>query len=144
MGTRPGNLPVLHSERGRNAPSALLQCNIVTGDRVNSPYLLTNCPDHGLWERMRDMRDLTHNAATLLDRPTAGESAFAAAIKAAWAWIMAPVRMYLEREQTLRELSGLDERSLADIGLTRGDVRSVVAGDYRRGGLAEPKLDPGA
>jgi uncharacterized protein YjiS (DUF1127 family) len=90
------------------------------------------------------MRDLTHNASTLLGRPAAGESTFASAIKAAWAQLAAPVRAYFEREQTLRELSGLDERSLADIGLTRSDVGSVVSGAYRRGGLADPKLDPGA
>ena len=90
------------------------------------------------------MRDLTYNASNLPGRPTASESAFAHAIKAAWAWLAAPFRAYAEREHTLRELSGLDERGLADIGLTRADIRAVIAGAYRRGGLADTKLDPGA
>ena len=90
------------------------------------------------------MRDFAGNAPALLGRPTVGQTAFAGAAKRLWAWVSTPVRAYVERELVLRELSGLDERSLADIGLSRSDVPAVVKGEYQRGGLAGCKFDPGA
>lgn len=39
-----------------------------------------------------------------------------------------------ERARVLNELSALDDRLLADIGLTRGDIPAIVAGARRDGG----------
>jgi uncharacterized protein YjiS (DUF1127 family) len=44
-------------------------------------------------------------------------------------WISARWR----RSQTLRELSELDDRMLADIGLNRYDIPAAAAGDVSRG-----------
>jgi uncharacterized protein YjiS (DUF1127 family) len=44
------------------------------------------------------------------------------------AWLYAPVKAWRIQLRTREELEGLDERTLADIGLTRGDIRRVAAG----------------
>ncbi len=36
------------------------------------------------------------------------------------------------RRRELAELARLDDRDLADLGITRGDFRAIVAGTYRR------------
>jgi uncharacterized protein YjiS (DUF1127 family) len=90
------------------------------------------------------MRDFVHDGLALLAPPPTSQSPFAHAVKRAWAWATAPVRAFLQREFVMRELTSLDERSLSDIGLTRSDLPAVAGGMYRRGGLAQPKLDPGA
>jgi uncharacterized protein YjiS (DUF1127 family) len=38
------------------------------------------------------------------------------------------------RRQIMRELSDHTDRQLADMGLSRDDIRSVANGSYRRGG----------
>jgi uncharacterized protein YjiS (DUF1127 family) len=38
------------------------------------------------------------------------------------------VRAYLHRETVYRELTELDDRMLADIGLNRGDIGAVAEG----------------
>ena len=90
------------------------------------------------------MRDFAPNASALIGQRVPGRSSFAGAAKRAWSWVSAPVRAYVERELVLRELTTLDERSLADMGLTRSDVGAVADGLYQRGGLADRKFDPGA
>jgi uncharacterized protein YjiS (DUF1127 family) len=90
------------------------------------------------------MRDFAHNGPALLAEPAAGNATFATAGARAWAWFTAPIRAFFQREFVMRELTALDERSLADIGLTRSDLSAVAGGMYRRGGLDQPKLDPGA
>jgi len=90
------------------------------------------------------MRDFAHDDPALRVQPAAGNATFAYAAKQAWAWLTAPIRGFLQREFVMRELTALDERSLADIGLTRSDLPAITRGLYRRGGLAQPKLDPGA
>ena len=37
-----------------------------------------------------------------------------------------------ERRQVIRELSAHTDRQLADMGITRGDIRAVAAGTFRR------------
>ncbi len=39
-----------------------------------------------------------------------------------------PVRAYLRSRRTMAELSRLDERTLADIGLNRGDIPAIAQG----------------
>jgi uncharacterized protein YjiS (DUF1127 family) len=90
------------------------------------------------------MRDFAQNDAALLVRPAAQNPTFADAVKRVWAWLSAPVHAFFQRELVMRELTSLDERSLHDIGLTRSDLPAVAHGMYRRDGLAQTKLDPGA
>jgi uncharacterized protein YjiS (DUF1127 family) len=90
------------------------------------------------------MRDFAHDDLALRVQPAAVNPTFADAAKRAWAWLAAPVRAFFQRELVMRELTALDERSLHDIGLTRSDLPAVAHGLYRRGGLAQTKLDPGA
>jgi uncharacterized protein YjiS (DUF1127 family) len=132
----------LQSGQDRDALPVLLRCNIDTGYRVNAAYLLTIKFDPWPLERMRDMSDFTHDGPALLVQPATGTASFAGAAKQAWAWLAAPVRAFFQRELVMRELTALDERSLHDIGLTRSDLPAVSRGLYRRGGLAQRKLDP--
>ena len=87
------------------------------------------------------MSDFTHDGVPYASLPAGRRPGFAVAIEAAWRWLTAPVRSFFERELVLRELGGLTDRDLADIGLSRSDVPAVVRGLYRRG-LAGRKLDP--
>lgn len=41
-------------------------------------------------------------------------------------FMITAIRRYALQRQTLRELALLDDRQLADIGLVRGQLRSVV------------------
>jgi len=43
-------------------------------------------------------------------------------------WLYAPVKAWRLQLRTREELDSLDDRALADIGLTRGDIRRVAAG----------------
>ena len=90
------------------------------------------------------MSDFAHHAPTLLARGTGHRPVFAPAIKALWHRLSAPMRAFFERELVLRELHGLSERDLADIGLNRADIPAVVRGLYRHDGRAARKLDPDA
>lgn len=38
------------------------------------------------------------------------------------------VRAWHAREKAIRELRGLDDRSLSDLGISRGDIKAVVKG----------------
>ncbi len=44
------------------------------------------------------------------------------------AWLYAPVQRWLAERTVRNELMALDDRTLADIGLTRGDIPQVAAG----------------
>jgi uncharacterized protein YjiS (DUF1127 family) len=44
---------------------------------------------------------------------------------------VARVRAWREREQARAELMSLDDRSLADIGLSRSDIPAVLSGEYQ-------------
>ncbi len=52
------------------------------------------------------------------------------------AWIVKPVAAARRRARLSRELSALDDHMLADIGITRADIGSVVNGMYE--GRARP------
>jgi uncharacterized protein YjiS (DUF1127 family) len=80
------------------------------------------------------MRYFADNSAAVL----VGRSApvLAAAAKRAWSTVTAPVRGFVQREAVYRELSELDDRMLADIGLNRADVYAVANGLRRADGTA--------
>jgi uncharacterized protein YjiS (DUF1127 family) len=81
-----------------------------------------------------------HGSAALPGQSTQG-AGFAGAVKQVFNKVAAPVRAYLEREATYRELVDLDDRMLADIGLARSDISAVASGLQRtRGGLAQRKF----
>lgn len=44
-------------------------------------------------------------------------------------WIAAndALRGYVERQRAIEELSGMTDRELADIGITRGEIRTLCA-----------------
>jgi uncharacterized protein YjiS (DUF1127 family) len=42
------------------------------------------------------------------------------------------VRRWHERDRVLTELQSMDDRQLADIGLSRGDIESVASGKFER------------
>lgn len=44
--------------------------------------------------------------------------------------VAAPVERWLERERAIRELSSLDDRELADLGISRGLIPYVAAGKF--------------
>ena len=52
--------------------------------------------------------------------------------------IVAKVVAWQEREIARAELESLDDRALADIGLSRGDIAGVLAGRFTR---PEPFVD---
>ena len=80
------------------------------------------------------MRYFPDNSAAVL----VGRSApvLAAAAKRAWNTVTGPVRSYVQRDAIYRELSELDDRMLADIGLNRTDVYAVANGLRRADGTA--------
>ncbi len=44
--------------------------------------------------------------------------------------IAAPVARWIERERLVRELSRLDDRELADLGISRGLIPYIAAGNF--------------
>ena len=46
--------------------------------------------------------------------------------------LTARLKGWNERRMTFNELDGLDDRTLADIGLSRGEIAQVAAGHYAR------------
>jgi uncharacterized protein YjiS (DUF1127 family) len=47
-------------------------------------------------------------------------------------WLVMPVVGWFQREQLRLQLSGMDDRLLADIGLQRGDIRALVNNAHTR------------
>ena len=58
------------------------------------------------------------------------------AARAVGTWTVRPVAATWRRARLTRELSALDDHMLADIGITRADIGSVVDGTYK--GRARP------
>ena len=49
------------------------------------------------------------------------------------------LKTWLQRQADRLELSRLDDRSLSDLGINRGDFPAILAGTYSHGGeIAEP------
>ena len=54
------------------------------------------------------------------------------ALATAFRAITEPLRKYVERANLHEQLMAMDDHQLADIGITRGDIPTVVAGSGRR------------
>ncbi len=87
----------------------------------------------GFAKGFTNMSDFTANGGLLATRST---PSLARVAKRTWDAITTPVRAYLQREAVYRELTDLDDRMLADIGLNRGDVFAVASGLRRPNGQA--------
>ncbi|HUA55827.1 MAG TPA: DUF1127 domain-containing protein [Candidatus Sulfotelmatobacter sp.] len=72
------------------------------------------------------MSDFTANHGALRATPSLARTA-----RQTWQAITSPVRGYLQRQAIYRELSDLDDRMLADIGLNRSEVYAVANGIRR-------------
>jgi uncharacterized protein YjiS (DUF1127 family) len=48
--------------------------------------------------------------------------------------LVGAVKAWASRRAVAEELAMLDGRTVADLGLTRGDFPAIIAGTYRRGG----------
>ena len=46
--------------------------------------------------------------------------------------VLNAVRRWREQGRVLNELQSMDDRQLADIGLSRGDIQSVASGKFDR------------
>ncbi len=53
-------------------------------------------------------------------------------------WLFAKIQFELEVRRSLREVQGLDDKMLRDIGLQRGGIEHAL-----RHGIADPTLDSG-
>src|SRR5579872_1666314 len=83
-----------------------------------------------IWKGFRIMSDFTANHGALSATPS-----LARAARRTWSAITSPVRGYLQRQAIYRELSDLDDRMLADIGLNRSEVYAVASGIRRPQGM---------
>ncbi|MBI1245926.1 MAG: DUF1127 domain-containing protein [Alphaproteobacteria bacterium] len=73
----------------------------------------------------------THVSPTLYGRGSEKADGFGA-IGAGLKKLFARIKGWNERRATFLELEALDDRILADIGLTRGEIAQVAAGHYVR------------
>ncbi len=60
------------------------------------------------------------------------------------AWLIAPYRRYVERRDLMNELASLDDRALADIGINRDDIATVVATMVKNSGPANTNVQNAA
>jgi uncharacterized protein YjiS (DUF1127 family) len=74
------------------------------------------------------MKLFADNGSALLGGPSTPIATLAGVAKRVADVVATPVRAYLHREAVYRELSELDDRMLADIGLNRGDIGAVAEG----------------
>ena len=77
--------------------------------------------------------ELALDARTMRSRAFAAFAAGAiASVFGAVAGLVARLRAWNERRMTFAELHALDDRTLADIGLSRAEIDQVAAGHYVR------------
>src|SRR5262249_12882902 len=81
-------------------------------------------------ERIPTMKLFADNGSAVLNGQNPATTLFAAA-KWTAGKVAAPVRAYLQRDRIYRELTELDDRMLADIGIDRGDIHAVARGCFR-------------
>jgi uncharacterized protein YjiS (DUF1127 family) len=63
--------------------------------------------------------------------PAAGHSAFGA-LKTLWGRIADPIVRAFQYRRTFAELASLDDRTLADLGISRSDIPAIASGSYVR------------
>lgn len=73
-------------------------------------------------------------------RPPRRPSRLGSAVARGVSRSIAAIREHFERRALIRELSAKDDRLLADIGITRDQIRDVVAAAHKRGPLHATQL----
>jgi uncharacterized protein YjiS (DUF1127 family) len=63
---------------------------------------------------------------------TAGHDGAFRALMTLWGRIADPISRALQYRRTFAELASLDDRTLADLGISRGDIPAIASGTYVR------------
>jgi uncharacterized protein YjiS (DUF1127 family) len=64
--------------------------------------------------------------------PAAGREGALGALKTLWGRIADPITRAIQYRRTYAELAALDDRTLADLGISRSDIPAIAAGTYVR------------
>lgn len=79
-----------------------------------------------MWAYSNQPSEHLSRGAACLSRPSVG----------GWLWRLNPwhwLMTWLRHETSVTELYALDDQTLADLGITRGDFPAILSGTYRRG-----------
>ena len=105
----------------RNINIALRQLELVIGVSNVNANCLTELSAYKLWSKM--MADISLNSAEIQQSPLAGFGAFYTNLRL---WVSHRVGRRRNYLQAMRELSLCSDRDLADIGITRCDIRRIA------------------
>ena len=64
--------------------------------------------------------------------PAAGHGGALGALKTLWGRIADPINRAIQYRRTTTELASLDDRTLADLGISRSDIPAIASGNYAR------------
>jgi uncharacterized protein YjiS (DUF1127 family) len=82
------------------------------------------------WDRNR----VVLSGGTIVDLERAARTAAAHgrsnALRARVGGLIERLRTFLRQRRTIRELRALDDRTLADLGISRSDIRAIASGVY--------------
>jgi len=79
-------------------------------------------------------RNAQANAGRVETRPVpaAGHKGALGALRTLWGRIADPITRAMQYRRTYAELASLDDRTLADLGISRSDIPAIAAGGYVR------------
>ncbi len=64
--------------------------------------------------------------------PAAGHAGAFGALKTLWGRIADPITRAIQYRRTFAELAQLDDRTLADLGISRSDIPAIASGSFVR------------
>jgi uncharacterized protein YjiS (DUF1127 family) len=64
--------------------------------------------------------------------PAAGHGGAFGALKTLWGRIADPIARAFQYRRTFAELASLDDRTLADLGISRSDIPAIASGSFVR------------
>jgi uncharacterized protein YjiS (DUF1127 family) len=84
-------------------------------------------------------RNATANAWRVETRPVpaAGHEGAFGALKTLWGRIADPISRAVQYRRTFAELAALDDRTLADLGISRSDIPAIASGHFVRDAESE-------